>query len=418
MADDNIKKVDLTDLAGQQIPSDILDQLQVLGRVQFKPGRTSASAVSEAGDEKDQDTQVSGVLDHVGGMADLADQIEDMIDDLTADMEIPVDNDTLRDAVKALDPAGDGSTITKDVLDKARALLDHGALLVYGYDHVLAAITGNGTLEGDFLDCDQVTRSIAETWNTAEPRDFTPEEPIIDETSKIADEYEKNLAQIIIEILQTFFFNMLWPKYLVDLGIINPTRILVAYPTDSIICFFKSMKEQCNVGRFRLKKRDCLKVHGPINKLINKFRCFLLCVPPKLFWSLKKYKPMVDISDCEPCSQYGKPCPDTTGREPDVDEDDEKLSKLGNIMDAIFNDDEDQCVDIDDMIGDAKIDNATGVGVPPECLKHAGTIMNAVIADALSPSDPSKAGITGTQGGGANVTNQTIINEERDTEDA
>jgi hypothetical protein len=132
----------------------------------------------------------------------------------------------------------------------------------------------------------------------------------------------------------------------------------------------------------------------------------LLCVPPRKLWSAKKYKPIIDISECEPCQEAGK-CPDNTN-ESNVGEDDQKLGKLGNVMDSLFTDDQDPCIDLSDLIGDAKNQNAEGLGVPPDCLKHAGTIMEAVIADALSPSDPSSTGKIETSVAGQNVRNQTI----------
>jgi hypothetical protein len=245
---DNIKKVDIADLAGQQIPEEILEQLKVFGRVQYPLGKTVTSAVSTSAGDIDQEeidelATVSGLIAHVASMEDLATQIEDMIDDLTADMNIPVpdSNRSLQDAVTAL--GGDGA-ITRDVFDKAQSLLAHAQILTNGYDPVMAALNGNGKIQGDYLDCDQVTRSIAATWNTPPPNEYAPEDPIKDEASKIADDYEQNLGQMIIEILQNMFFNMIWPKYLVDLAIINPIRILVANPVDSLICFFKNFKKK------------------------------------------------------------------------------------------------------------------------------------------------------------------------------
>lgn len=408
MADDDIKKTDLNDLVNKTIPQEVLEQLRVLNRVEFVRQPTRASAVSTAGTEPDDQTKqdntdVSGVLDHVGEMENLAAQIEDMIDDLTKDMQIPVpeDNDALKTAVQSLDPAGDGSNITKDVFDKAVALIDHAPILMNGYDPVTAALTGDGSITGDFVDCDAVTRSIANTWSTKSPEEYSAEQPIGDDSAKIADEHEKNLEKIIIEILQMFFFNMLWPKYLVDLGIINPTRVLIAYPLDGVICFFKSM---CGTRRFKMKSKDCLKENGPINKALNEIRCFLLCIPPRTLWSPKKYKPIVDMpEDCD-CTKF-KTCPEETTKEANIKEDDEKLGKLGNMMDALFPDDAESCTDMSDF--ETNIPNAEGVGVPPECLKHAKLIMEAVIADALTPQDPTQTGLTGTVAEGQIIRDQT-----------
>lgn len=384
------------DLVGSTLPPEILSQLEILGRVKFTPKPTTASAVSTAGDVPDKDTEdidakVSGLLNHVDEMENLAKQIEDMIDDLTKDMSIPVENDTLANAVKSLDPNGNGN-ITKDVFDKAVAIINHAPIMIYGYDPVLTALTGNGKVEGDFLNCDQVTKSVSDLWNTADPKSYTPEQPIIDETSKIADDYEKSLGRMLIEMLQMFFFNMIWAKYLVDLAIINPTRLLVAMPLDSIICFFKSMTKQCgnNAKRFKIKSKECLEQNGPVNKLVNKIRCALLCIPPAKLWDLKKYKPMVENFNCD-CQKYLNPCPP----ESTLDGGDESKSNLGgleNIMNSIFPDNE-PCFPASGLIGQADTTKPDGLGISPECLNNAKIIIEAVIADALSPSDPTKTGL-------------------------
>lgn len=409
------KYISPADLVGKEIPADILEQLKILGRVQFTPKPTTVSAVSTAGTDDDQSTidnaaAASGILDHVSSMEDLASQIEDMIDALTKDMIIPVNNDTLRDAVKSL--GGDGSSITKDVFDKAQAIINHAPLLIHGQDSFMTALTGNGQIEGDWLECDQVTQSIANTWNTPPPNNYTAEQTIKDESSKIADAYEKNLAKMIIEILQGFFFNMLWAKYLVDLSIINPIRVIIAYPLDGIICLFKKKMFTVKSKSYMDGGGDPTKAKGPVNKILNKVRCKLLCLPTKL-WNAKKYKPIVDISGCEPC--LDKPCPKETISEnnsPELSNNDAKLGGMGDVVDGgedgkggAFSDDQEQCVDYSGLTGEANIKGPEGIGLSPECLKNAQTIIEAVVADALSPPDPTNAGLSvaGTQ-----ITNQTI----------
>lgn len=398
-----------SDLIEKTIPPEVLEQLKILGRVKFTPQPTTVSAVSTAGTDNDQKTiddavAVSGLIDHVGEMEDLSKEIEDMIDDLTKDMSIPVDqnNTSLRDAVASLDPNSDGSNITKDVFDRALSLINHAPLLTNGYDPVLAALTGDGSIDGSFLNCNEVERSIAKTWNSKPPRTYTPEQPIVDETAAIANEHEKNVGRMVLEILQMFFFNMLWPKYIVDLAIINPTRLLVAYPIDSTICFFKSM---CNKRRFTIKSKDCLTQKGPINKALNKLRCTLMCVPPAKMWDIKKFKPMVDNFDCDCSKVLGNCPPDTRGDGPD--ESDSKLGGMENVMNSVFPDDTDPCATADDIIGKASIPKQDGLGVSPECLKHAKTVMEAVIADALSPADPTKTGLAGTGQAAEQVRDQT-----------
>lgn len=386
------KFINPSDLVNKSIPPEILEQLKVLGRVEFQPKPTVTSAVSTAGTKEDIDTaeensNISGLIDHVAEMEDIVSQMEDMIDDLTKDMSIPVgDNKSVADAVKAL---GGSDNITKDIFDKAQALVDNAPILLTGRDYFIDALAGNGKIEGAYLDCDQVLKSVASTWNTAPANKYTPEQPIIDETAKIADEYEQNLGKMVIEILQSFFFNMLWPKYLVDLAIINPTRIIVAYPLDGMIGFFMTK-------RFRVKDKKWMETNGPVNKLLNKIRCTLLCVPPAKMWDLKKYKPIVDISKCQPCEKEGNPCPSDNRTTAEVKEGESKLKGMSNIVDNIFPSNP-ACIDSASIMGQADVSKPTGIGVPPECLKHAKVILEAVVADALSPTDPSKAGIAGTK---------------------
>lgn len=380
------------DLINRQIPPEILDQLQVLGRIQFKPEDTTPSAVSTTGTTPDTTVadNLSGVLSHVAEMEGLSKQIEDMIDQLTKDMAIPVDpnNSTLKAAVQSLSPTGDGSTITKDIFDTAMALIDHASILTMGYDPFLAALTGDGSLKGSYLNCSDVTRDIAKTWEVAKSAPSSPSQPIADQTAKIEDNYAKQLAQMVIEILQNFFFNMLWPKYMVDLSIINPIRLMIANPLDSIICFFKNLKRGCGdrAGAFTVKSPDCLKLNGPVNKALTKFRCFLLCIPPRKLWDPTKYKPMVDISHCH-CVDL-QPCPPAPAPvNPGVDRD-SKLGGMSNLMDSLFDASVPTC---SDTLSGVPSQNAAGLGVPPQCLQNATTVVNAVVADALSPTDPTRS---------------------------
>ena len=191
------KLFNVEQLAGQQIPSEIAEQLKVLGRIQFPLKDTSApngSAVSSAGDQLSDDenanqTNISGILDHVEEMESLTDQLEDMLDQLTKDMAIPVDTDdaSLKDAVSLL--GGDGNTITKDIFDKAQAIIDHAPIMILGQDPVLASLTGNGKLEGDYMNCDEITRGVAKAWNTADPKSYSPESILKDNSAQISKDF-------------------------------------------------------------------------------------------------------------------------------------------------------------------------------------------------------------------------------------
>lgn len=391
----------LENLVGQEIPPEIVDQIKVLGRVRFPLKDTTASAVSTSGQEPDDATtednaNLSGVLDHVAEMESLTEQMEDMIDQLLKDMKIPVSDDTpaLKDAVRTL---GGDDVIDKDILDKALSIIDHAPYMILGQDPILAALTGNGKLEGPYMDCDEITRGVAEAWNTADPKNETPEATLKDATTDITEQFEKNKNNMLLEILLMLWWNMIWPKFIVSLVIVNPLRVVIAYPLDGIITFFKSMVPECGKTIFRKKSKECLKNYGPINKALNRLACFLLCkVPPPLY---KRYKPMVepkefmilkkgklvpcDCNDIDDCP----PAPDDKG---DFKKDGD-FSELGKLMDSL----DEPCASVEDFLDGVDTSVPEGLGINPNCLKAAQIILEAVVADALTPSDPSKIGITG-----------------------
>lgn len=380
-------------LVGQQVPQEIIDQLRVLGRVQFPLKDTTASAVSSSAQDTDDATKeananLSGVLDHVGEMESLADQLEDMLDQLTKDMKIPVDGTSpvLRDAVRTL---GGEDAITRDIFDRALAIVDHAPYMVLGQDPILAALTGDGRLDGPYMNCDEITRGVAAAWNTANPKDYNPEATLKDTTNEITEQFEEKKNNMIIEILLMLWWNMLWPKFIVSLVIINPLRLVIAYPLDAIITFFKNLKKQCGKGRFRTKPKSCLKKYGPINKALNRLACLLLCkLPPPLY---PRYKPMIDPQefDCN-CSKLGD-CPP-----PKVPKDD--FNEKGNLseLEKMMNDLDEPCVSVDEFMEGVDKGLPEGLGIPPNCLKAAQVVLDAVISDALTPLDPSKTGITGS----------------------
>jgi len=391
-------------LAGQSIPPEIAEQLKVLGRINFPLKNTTVSAVSSAADqpsasEISNEAKINGILNHVKDMEDLTEQLEDMLDQLTKNMNIPVDptNGPLKAAVKSL--GGDGSSIDKDLFDTAQAIIDHAPILVaMGYDPI-GSILGNGKLDGPFFNCDEITRGIASVFNEADPDSLSPEAPLRNAANDIAKTFEENKAKQVLEMLLMLWWNMLWPKFVIMLSIVNPTRIVIAYPMDSLITFFKDMRPQCNKRRFEIKPKECLKNYGPINKILNKLACFLLCkIPPKLY---KRYKPMVEptefqvlengrltpcdcgtISDCPPENTSG-PNFDKSG---DFDE-------MGNLMENV----NDPCANVDDFLDNVDTTQPEGLGMNPNCLDAARQVLDAIINDALTPNDPTKASASGSQ---------------------
>jgi len=394
MADSNKKHFDINNLVGGEIPQEIADQLKVLGRVKFSLKDTTLSAVSTSGedyvhpDEKQARNEQENILAHVGEMEDLVEQMEDMIDDLTKDMNIPVTpGSALADAVQNL---GGTDNINRDVFDTALAIVDNAPALYTGPDPFLAGL-GNGKLDGPFMNCSDITRAAADAWNSANPDLSNPNAPVVDASTKLAEDFEESKSNMIIEMIQMLFWNILWAKYLVDLGIINPLRMMIAYPLDGIIMFFK---KACGKRRFKAKSKDCLKKSGPINKKLNKFRCFLLCVPPKKLWDIKRYKPMVQDFNCK-CEGMGEECPPKSSSDKDIDKDGD-ISEMGAAMDQII-DENDDCISTSEFLENADRTNADKFGAPPQCLSSAKLVLDAVVADAMSPKNPDDAGIGGTQ---------------------
>ena len=381
---ENKKNIEIKVLIGAAITPEVAEQLRVLGRVKFTPKDTSPSAVSSSGETYVTDEEQQGINDqdallaHVGEMEDLVEQMEDMIDDLLKDMNIPVlQGSALETAVKNL--GGDGSKIDKDILDTALAIVDNAPAIYTGQEPFLAGL-GDGKIDGPFMNCSSITRAAAAAWNSSNPDLSDPEKPIIDNSNKIAEEFEQSKANMIIEMIQMLFWNILWAKYIVDLVIINPIRTIVAIPVDNLVMFFK---KACGKRRFKKKSMDCVKSKGPLNRALNKLRCILLCEPPKLLWDIERYNPMVENFNCN-CknTKLGK-CPDNIATSPNIKEDG-NIKEMENIMNDLFPD-QDPCISKDDLLANADKLNADKFGAPPQCLSSATIVLEAVMSDALSP---------------------------------
>jgi hypothetical protein len=396
----------IEELSGQQIPAEIAEQLRVLGRVQFPIKPASTSAVSASAEEPSQDqldgeTTLSGVLGHVAVMEDLVEQLEDMIDQLTKDMNIPVaPGSAVADAVKTL--GGDGSTIDRDIFDRAQAIADHAVIMTLGRDPFLDAMGVDGKLDGPYTNCDEITKQVSNLWNTADPTDPNPEAPILDASNKIAEDFEKSKNKMTIEILLMLWWNMLWPKFVVSLVIINPFRLIFAMPMDAIVCFFKDMKKTCNKARFTVKPKDCLEQYGPLNKMLNRLACRLICKIPKPLY--KRYKPMIDATSIK-IMKNGKlvPCDckslgDCPPKAPNniTASSDGKLGALADVLEGLLGEPHEPCVDDSEFTRGVTQDQLKGPGMPPNCLDAARIVLDAVISDTLTPADPAKRGITGS----------------------
>lgn len=386
MADKISKFFSLDDFLNQEIPQEIADKLKVAGRVEQILRPTRASAVSTSAQDDLPDAEVSSVnkeidelIDHVAAMEDLVEQLEDMSDDHLKDMAIPSPNNRVSAAAKRLgSPNGE---ITKDVLDQAQLINQVAPILLTGNDPIAITLTGQGILDpnsGSFLNCNEITRALVKQLRLLENSDINNAEvPIEDLNQDINSAHEDSLARIMLEIILKMIWNIIWVKLIVDHGIINPGRILVANPLDNIILFFKK-----DCGFFKRPSKECLQRKGPINKLLNKLRIILICkIPPKFY---KRFDPMEhDVR----CPKEETVCKDQTeGRSMESDKDlKEKgsLKKMGEIVDELF---PDLCLSTDDLLGLARCTDPTGPGLPPECYNAANIILQAILDDALSAS--------------------------------
>lgn len=368
----------------KEIPDYILEQLKVEGRIKqvLKPTRTSTVSISGAeedrvptGEEAAQD-KIDELIDHVAEMEDLVEQLEDMVDDHLKDMSIPPANDRVSDAAKRLNPDGDGN-INKDTLDQADLINDMAPILLTGQDPIESALTGEGIVDpnsGDFLNCNELTKDFVKQLKFLKnPTSDSPDYSIEDQGQKHAKAHEDSVNRMMLDIIAQMWWNIIWSRFLVDHGIINPTRMLIADPFDRLVMFFK---RACNTRPFKNKSTNCIRREGPLNRILNRVRQVLICFVPKKFY--KRYQNQSDLvcpSNEEVCASRNEGS--------SMGEKEEELYKMKNAMEKLELLD---CVDSNDFIGDAKKLDINGPGLPPECYKNSGIILQAILDDALSPS--------------------------------
>lgn len=378
--DKTSKYFNLDDFLNQEISEEIADKLRIAGRIEqiLKPTRTSAVSTSSQEDRPDPDVsrvnnEIDDLIDHVAEMEDLVEQLEDMVDDHLKDMNIPPANDRVANAAKSLGST-DG-TITKDVLDQADLIHDLAPMLLTGTDPIEAPLTGAGIVDpqsGDFLNCNQITRQLAKQLKFIEnPNLENAEIPLDDMNQDIASAHENSLKRMILDIIMKLIWNIIWVKLIVDHAIINPLRLTIANPLDSVILFFKR-----DCGRFRRPSSDCRKSKGPINKLLNKLRVILICkVPPRFY---KRYDPMENNVKC-PATEPDCP-PQTQGEEIKVKKD-KSLAQMEQVMEQLgFSD----CVN-SDMLASGESIVITGPGLPPECYENERIVHQAILDHSLNP---------------------------------
>lgn len=405
MADKISKFFNLDDFLNQQIPDEIAEKLRVAGRIEqiLKPTSTSAVSTSAQDDLPDSEVdevnrEIDDLIDHVASMEDLVEQLEDMVDDHLKDMAIPPANDTVADAANSL--GGENGVIDKNVIDQANLLSDLEPMMLTGTDPIAAALTGAGVVDpdsGDFLNCNEMTRALAKKLRFLEnPNIGNPEIPLNDLNQDIAEAHEQSLGRMILDIIMKLIWNIIWVKLIVDHAIINPLRLIIANPLDNIILFFK---RKC--GRFKRPSASCREKNGPINKLLNKLRIVLICkVPPKFY---KRYDPMENGVRC-PASE--PVCPPQTESSAERDLGGKgSLKKMEQVMDELgFSD----CVNSDMLSMGERID-IKGPGLPPECYKKKGVVLQAALDASLNPSEGARKDSVGAASNSSVITGATDI---------
>jgi len=370
------KNVRIEDYLGKEIPAEILQQLIVESRVTFPLGHTETSAISTPADNTDEQQRtkkrIDDILDHVKSMEDLLENAEDMVDELTKDMNIPPSNDSVATAAAKLNPDGN-TNITRDTVDRAMSIIDNIPQLFGMGSPIDGALTGNADLEGPWLQCNEVTKDLADMFKR-NLKSKSNDEPINDQKSDMADKYNKKMQNMLLEMLNMFWWNMIWAKYLVDPLFIKPLKILIT-PIDTIIVFFKKLRKP--------KKSEI--DNGPLNTLLNKLRIRLLCEIPKK--NYKRYQPPKEIN-CPP------PCTKGTGFSEST-KDSTDLKGVKSDMNSMFPEDAIPCItDEDDKVfPEINPGEALGLGIPPDCLEAAKTVLNALISDALTPRNPTDLGL-------------------------
>ena len=388
------KTYQIADFIDKELPPEILEQLKIVGRVKQYLRPTEVSAISQPEDqpevasdgsspglstERELEKELDRLIDEVKDFENQVEQLEDLVDEHLKDMKIPPANDMISDAVNQL--GGKDGIITKEIFDRAQAIIDYTPLMSLGIDPVLAAMVGDGTITGPRLKCAEVTPNIAKRLRLGPRTIQTAETSLDDMGQKINEQHDKKIKDFTIEFIMMLWWNQLWPKFVVDLTIINPSRQMVANPSDTLISFFKKM---CNKGRFRRKPKACVQgtleksftdAQGPLNKLLNRLRKFLLCkIPPKFY---PDYKPSIDTK----C-----PADDPPNCEQEK-EGNEIPSKSMLDLEAMFTDIEDSvpCFGQSDLISNADTSKPEMFGCSPDCIKSAKIVLNAVEADVYKP---------------------------------
>ena len=375
-----MNRIKMSDFMNQQIPADVLAQLEIVGRVKhfLKPTTTSAISTPEDqpgdGEQRQVEKNINDIIDEVKELEDLIEQLEDLADHHLKDMSIPPQNDIVAEACKQLG----SDTITLPIVEKALTIMDYLPMMTFGQDPFLSALTGDGSIDGPRLNCSDIDPKIGNQIRLSKKDPYTAEQTIKDMGVKQAADQKKKLKDMMIDFINQLFFKKLWP-FIVDLAIINPARIIAAKPIDGITGFFRHIRGKWEKEKKWRKKTDpWLVENGYVNKAITWLRQLLLCRIPKLSTGSDQYYPELEGLKCD-----GKPsnCPDTKPGEDDVTSDKPK-DYMAGVMDSVAGE---ICISDNELMGKSQPKMSTSFGVSTECVDAAKTVLEATLADAFTP---------------------------------
>lgn len=389
------KYTNLESFIGKELPQEIIEQLKVHERIKFSLKPTiDPSAVSSIGDsisksditspEKSNQEEIDRLINSVDNLEKLVEQLEDMSDELTKDMNIPPVNDLVSAASKAMGSQDKNGNITKDVFDNSLAAMDYFPALSLGYDPILSALTGDVGLDGKWLECNELTKDLGKSISVSLKTEKLPEETIDNQYDKVAKEFNDKQQNMALELILMLWWNIIWPKFIVDLSIIEPLRRMYAIPFDNLVLFFP---RKCGTRWFKKKSKSCVEKFGPINKALEKFRNFLLCViPPKAY---PRYKPQFPFGKKPNCKANNDSCDPETSKEIEPNKDKGSIKQMGDIMDGIV---DSPCNTSKEFLESVDKKTPSKLGTSPECMKSAKIVLDAVINDALQPKSNFSGG--------------------------
>lgn len=400
----NFEGIDL----GKALPPELVKDLLVEGRVSFEFKPTDAPNIKSSSadlDEVDQD-RVDNLVNDIKNTEDLIKALEDANAANLIDMNISTaGNPRVAAAASNLNPDGNPN-ITAETLDIADNIINLTHLATQGFDPILLALTGDGSIiNGNFVNCNELTNAaIAALKPGADldnPAIDNPEVPPTKTTEDTMELFWKKLAETIKFLFLVLWWENIWGR-VISMAVCDPLKTLVAIPTDimlmSILWVFSFFTKE----KYKPSKENA-EANGFLTPVLNRFKIWALCTFPKM--NFKQYKPdpnqtvfvkendkMVEKSMVEFCKSapHLPPCPPKTNTEvdPQTLDEDPSAAELMNTMDQISakvsGEGDRTCIDVGNMGVSSVTPN--GFGFPPQCMQDAVAVRNYAMSDALNGS--------------------------------